>query len=86
MKDDIKQVINDKLVNIDTSIKEIYNDNASKIDNMVEAQNSYVDEQQKRNIYLAILKEASKSGKNITYNEEMTTEELENLAREIEVQ
>lgn len=86
MKDDIKQAINNKLANIDTSIKEIYNDNASKIDDMVEAQNSYVDEQQKRSIYLAILREASQSGKNVTYNEEMTTEELENLAREIEVQ
>lgn len=85
MKDYIKQSINQKLGEINPSLKEIYSDNTSKINEMVNQQNKIVDEQKKRKLFLSILEEAKKNGMDIVYNEEMSTDELEELARSIEV-
>ena len=52
---------------------------------MVDKQNEIVSDQKKRQVCLSILQEANARGVNINYNEKMSTEELENLAKSVEV-
>lgn len=85
MKEELEQIINTKLNEIEPGLREIYNDNASLIDDLVKKQNNNISEKKKRNLYLSLLKKAKDQGNSINYDENMSTQELENIINNMEV-
>ncbi len=85
MREEIENTIQEKLEEINPNLKEIYSDESKTINDMVNQQNENVNIEKKRQLILSILKEAKESGIDIDYNEEMSLEELETLAKNIEV-
>ena len=79
MREEIEDIINNKLDGINSK------NNGNEIKEMVDKQNEIVSDQKKRQVCLSILQEANARGVNINYNEKMSTEELENLAKSVEV-
>ena len=85
MKEEITQKIEEELKKINPSIEDLYRDTSSEIKKMVEKQNEEVKNQQKKEKILKVLKDAKESGINLEYSEEMSLEELDAIARNIEV-
>lgn len=85
MRDDIENLINQKMNDLNPSLDDIYSDNSHSISKMVEEQNYKVEENNKRRLLLSILNDANKNGFSIPYHENMSLEELEELASNIEI-
>ena len=85
MREEIEKTITEKMDEMNPNLNEIYSNNGIKITEMVDNQNKNIEEERKRKILLSILKEANDNGNHIDYNEQMSIEELESLAKNIEV-
>lgn len=84
MKEEIDNIIDEEMGNIDVnSMDELIN---GKIMEKIQRQNEIADENKRRAIILKLLKEAKESGQDIDYNESMSTDELEDKAREITIE
>lgn len=85
MRDDIENLIDKKMDGINPSLNDIYSDNTVAISKLVEEQNLKVEENNKRKLLLSILEDANNNGFSIPYQENMSLEELEELAKDIEL-
>ena len=84
MKEEIDNIIDEEMENIDVnSMDELIN---GKIMEKIQRQKEIADENKRRAIILKLLKEAKESGQDIDYNESMSTDELEDKAREITIE
>lgn len=84
MKEEIDNIIDEEMGNIDVnSMDELIN---GKIMEKIQRQKEIADENKRRAIILKLLKEAKESGQDIDYNESMSTDELEDKAREITIE
>lgn len=85
MRDEIENFINQKMDEINPSLNDIYSDNSDTILKKVEEQNLKVDENNKRKLLLSILEDANHNGFSIPYHENMSLDQLEELARKVKI-
>lgn len=85
MKEELEAIIQEKMDEINPNLTDLYVSHEEEVQDVVQKQNQAVEEEKKRRIYLSLLEEAKENGLDIPFDESMTTQELEDLARNIEV-
>lgn len=85
MREEIKDLIDEKIGEVNVDLNDFYTDSSSDISKKVEDQNQKVLNDKKRKTYLSVLKDANQNGLSIPFRDDMSLEELEELARSVEI-